>query len=78
MAKLKVELNSKAVREMLKSPEMMSILQEQAEGLCAEAGKGYREYTASTRAVVVVAAATPEAEEDNMKNNTLLKALGRR
>ena len=38
------------------------------------AGDGYEVYIAQTRAVAIVGAATNAAENDNLKNNTMLKA----
>ena len=40
-----------------------------------KAGGDYDVYIAQTRAVAMVFPATAEAEADNLKNNTLLKAL---
>lgn len=78
MSKVKVELNSAGVRELLKSPEVMQACKEQADKVAQRAGDGYkveqRSYPERTGYAVV--AGTPEAKRDNLKNNTLQKALG--
>lgn len=79
MAKIKIDLNRKYVRDnILYSPEMMSILGELGNGIAARAGDGY-ECTVKrgrTRAVAVISAATKEARKDNRDNDTLLRSLG--
>lgn len=78
MSKVKIKLNSQGVRELLKSPEIASACEEQARAVAARAGSGYeveqRNYPERTG--FVVSAETDEARRDNLKNNTLLKALG--
>ena len=75
MSKLRVELNSAGVRELLRSPELRAIVEKQARAARQRAGDGYEGYTAQTRVVALVGTATGAAEADNLKNNTLLKAL---
>ena len=74
---VKVELNSEGVRELLKSPEMKAYCEQLARGIAGRAGDGYQvtTYTGRTRVNASVIAATSEAKRDNMKNNTLLKAV---
>ena len=74
---LKVELNSEGVQELLKSGEMKAVCQNLANGIAARAGDGYMvtTYTGKTRVNASVMAATNAAKRDNMKNNTLLKAV---
>ena len=62
----------------MKSPEMMSICQEVAEGRRAIAGAGYvtNQFTGKNRVNVSISAETREALYDNAKHNTLLKAIG--
>lgn len=75
--KVKVELNRDAVRGLLQSSEMKNICQSLANGIASRAGSGYEvsTYTGRTRVNASVLAATSEAKRDNMKNNTLLKAV---
>ena len=75
--KIKVELNSEAVRSLLQSSEMKTICQNLANGIASRAGSGYEvsTYTGKTRVNASVIAATSAAKRDNMKNNTLLKAV---
>ena len=77
MGKVQVELNSEGVRELLRSPEMAAICQAQARAIAGRAGNGYSvsTYTGTTRVNASVMAETQEAIRDNLKNNTLLKAV---
>ena len=79
MANVLVELNPDGVRQLLRSPEMMSICSAQAQAIAARAGAGYEvsTYTGRNRVNASVHAATRKARRDNVKNNTLLKALGK-
>jgi hypothetical protein len=78
MSKLTVKLNSQGVRELLKSQAIADACMEQANVVAGRAGEGYsveqRDYPERTG--YVVSAETDEARTDNLKNNTLLKALG--
>ena len=77
MAKFRVELNREGVRELLKSPEMAAICAEHARAIAGRAGDGYTvsTYTGRTRVNASVATATEAALKDNLKHNTLLKAV---
>lgn len=77
MAKLKIELNSAGVRELLRSQGMMDICAGLAQGVQARLGKGYivSRRTGKNRVNASIKAATRKAKTDNMKNNTILKAL---
>lgn len=75
-----VVLNSAGIRELLKSSEIQSVLNETAEAVARRAGEGYEAVPGTrgkTRANVRVQAATEEAKKDNLEHNTLLKSLGR-
>ena len=70
MAKnIKVVLNSSGVKDLLKSKEIQSVLEQQANRIAGKAGGGTELYIAETRAVV-------EVSGDNW-NNSLLKAVGK-
>lgn len=78
MSKVRVELNSAGVRELLQSPEMQAVLAEQASAIRSRCGEGYEtdSYMTPGRAVASVYTATQDAIKDNAANNTLLKGLG--
>jgi len=73
----KFELNYRGVAELMKSPEMVTILKEKAKGIQERAGNGYEtsSYVGKNRANVSVKTKTRQAIRDNNQNNTLLKAM---
>lgn len=71
--KLKFKLNYAGVGQLLKSKEMQDVLKSYADEIGARAGDGYDVYVGRTRANVSVM--TEEAAQDNLENNTLLKAV---
>ena len=77
MANMKFKLNSDGVRELLKSQEMQSVLSEKATGIKNRCGEGYTQdvYVGKNRANAMVKAETYQAKRDNLKNNTILKAV---
>ena len=77
MSKMKFELNRQGVGELLKSKEMEQVLNGYAQEIASRAGEGYRagSYQGSDRVKVNVWPETPEAWQDNLENNTLLKAV---
>lgn len=77
MAELELELDREAVRQLLRSSEMAGICRQQAEAIRARCGSGYEadSYTGKNRVNASVYAATGAAVRDNLKNNTLLKAV---
>lgn len=75
MSKSGFELNRKTVGEILKSDDMRQALMDNARNIAETAGAGYSAKIYSTR--VVVSADTESAEQDNLENNTLLKAVRR-
>lgn len=76
-SKVRIELNYKGVSQLLHSQEMESALLREATGMAARAGTGYEALQMPSR-VIAVQPFTEEAENDNMQNNTLLKARRRR
>ena len=76
-AKVVIELNGDGVVALLKSDEMKAYCKQLADGISRRAGEGYEvsTFTGRTRVNASVIAATNEAKRDNMKNNTLLKAV---
>lgn len=77
MSKVKIELNKKGVRQLLRSQEMKQICEEHAEAIRGRCGEGYEvsTYTGTNRVNASVYTATYEARKDNSDNNTLLKGL---
>lgn len=75
---IKVELNHEAVGEMLKSSEMQELIKSYADEIAKRAGEGYTSdtYNAGSRVIASAYTETEEAMEDNLENNTLLKAMG--
>jgi len=69
---VKFELNYGGVRQLLHSKEMQGVLMQAANQVASNAGAGYKAVQMPTRVIVVPD--TEEAEKDNLKNNTLLKA----
>lgn len=78
MAKVIFKLNRAGVRELLQSPEMQKIIDEKASTVQSVAGEGFEKKVEvkGTRVVGIVHAETPHAYYKNLKQNTLLKALG--
>ena len=78
MSNIKFKLNSAGVRELLRSEEIAGICMEHARRVQASAGPDYeaeeRHYPERTGAAVRPANAA--GHFDNLRNNTLLKALG--
>lgn len=77
MSKLKFKLNRKGVAELMKSKEMQEVLREYATNIKNRCGEGYEQdmYIGKNRANAMVSAITYQAKSDNLKNNTILKAV---
>lgn len=73
----KFKLNYTGVGQLLKSSEMQAILSEKATAIQQRCGDGYETdaYVGKTRANAMVKATSFKAKRDNLKNNTLLKAV---
>lgn len=78
MSKVQIELNEKGIQELLKSAEMVDILDTYGAQKATQAGNGYayETHTFSKRAVCNVYPDDREAAFDNYENNTLLKVIG--
>ena len=70
-------LNRAGVAELMKSPEMVTLLKEKAKDIQERAGNGYEisTFTGKNRANISIKTKSRKAIRDNNKNNTLLKAL---
>lgn len=79
MAKGRLVLDKNGVREMLKSAELQAECMQYASEIAGRAGTGYEAQTRSypNRNAAAVVPVTDEAVRDILKNNTLLKAVGR-
>lgn len=77
MAKLRFELNTKGVIELMKSPEMLTVCKQYADRAQASLGEGYvvTTYPGKTRVNASIYAESYEAKKDNLENNTILKSL---
>ncbi len=77
MSKFKFELNRAGVRSLMQSAEMQSILKDKANNALNSLGEGYKSdtYVGKTRANAMVYADTYQAKRDNLKNNSILKAV---
>ena len=70
--------SQKGFNELRRSPEMQAICAEYANGVLMRAGAGFESETRmyTSRCGVAIIPATEEARSKNLKENTLLKALG--
>lgn len=77
MSKMKFKLNYSGIGMMMKSTEMQNILSEHAAAIKNRCGDGYEQdiYVGKNRANAMVKTSTYQAKKDNLKNNTLLKAV---
>lgn len=77
MSKMKFKLNRAGVAELMKSEAMQAVLADKAKDVRSRCGEGYEQdtYVGKTRANAMVSATTYQAKSDNMKNNTILKAV---
>lgn len=77
MAKSGFKLNYAGVGQLLKSTEMQKVLEEKATAVKNRCGDGYEQdiYVGKNRANAMVYPDSYVAKRDNMKNNTILKAV---
>lgn len=77
MSSLKFTLNRKGVADLMKSPQMQEVLKGYATGIKNRCGDGYEQdmHVGKNRANAMVSATTYQAKADNLKNNTILKAV---
>lgn len=78
MTNVKVVLNEAGVRQYLKSDEMKAACEARANAARAKLGEGYEVTSMSgeTRCNASIKAVSKEARRENIKNNTILKAVG--
>lgn len=77
MSKFKFVLNRPGVRALMQSDEMQSILKDKADNALNSLGEGYKSdiHVGKNRANAMVYADTYQAKRDNLKNNSILKAV---
>ena len=77
MAKFKFKLDKAGVGQFLKSEPMQALISQKVSEIHGRLGEGYASNTSvgKTRAQGIVIAETKKAKRDNLKNNTILKAL---
>ena len=77
MSKFKFVLNRAGVRALMQSEEMQSVLKDKANNALNSLGEGYKSdtYIGKNRANAMVYADTYQAKKDNLKNNSILKAV---
>lgn len=70
-------LNQNGVANLMKSAEMQQVLKNHATQIKNRCGEGYEQdvFVGKNRANAMVSAETFQARRDNMKNNTILKAV---
>lgn len=75
--KVKVKLNSSGIRKLLRSDEVLQECKDYAYSARARLGDGYsvNYRKGKVRANAEIAAESPEAIRENLKKNTLLKAV---
>ncbi len=75
--KVKIVLNRQGVRDLLLSDDVLECVKDTAEKVRAKCGDGYgtSEHKGRNRVNVSIQPETTEAQRDNYKNNTLLKAV---
>lgn len=74
----RVELNSEGIKELLKSPEMLEMCEEQAQRAVNQLpniGYSAMVYVGETRVNASVHADSIHAKRDNAKHNSILKAV---
>ena len=78
MAKIKIELNRQGVRALMKSDEMAAMLNGHGARVLARLGSGYGmdAYNGLNRRNVSVFAESADAIAENLRYNTILKAVG--
>lgn len=74
-----LHLNRQTVRNLLYSQEVESAITEAAESIKGRAGKGYdvETFRGHDRVRAVIRTNSHESANDNLSNNTLLKAVGK-
>ena len=77
MAKVWFNLNFDGVRELLQSPQAKKVCEEVGQKALDQLGDGYemKSKVGAKRAYVKIRANTPKTYYENLKHNTILKAV---
>ena len=77
MSNIRVELEHDNIQAFLRSADVMALVSGYAKEAAAQLGEGYAadESLQPTRAVASVYADTVKAKRENLKNNSILKAV---
>ncbi|MBQ7562762.1 MAG: hypothetical protein IJT16_02095 [Lachnospiraceae bacterium] len=77
MSKVKIELDHNGIRALLRSNEAGKLCRRYADNAVSRLGEGYEAdtYVGSGRVNASVMAVSFQAKRDNLKNNSILKAL---
>ena len=77
MGKMTIKLNRAGVRDLLRSEEAVEICESYANKAATQLGEGYEVTTfrGRNRANASVSAESPKAIRENLKSNTILKAV---
>lgn len=77
MSKTVFKLNRSGVANLMKSEAMQGVLTKKANAIKNRCGDGYEQdiYVGQNRANAMVTASSYKAKKDNLKNNTILKAV---
>ena len=77
MGNVKIVLNRKAVRELLRSEEAKTVCENIANEALKKLGDGYEvtTHTGPSRVNASISAESYQAKKENLENNTILKAL---
>lgn len=78
MSKFVIELNSRGVRELLRSDEMLKVCEGHAADMAKRLGGAYAVslYRGVNRVNASVYTEDPDAIRENLSGNTMLKAMG--
>ena len=80
MNKVEIQLNTEGVNELLRRPDTVQMISEFGNEMADQLGEGYQCRTGfgakDGRVHVWVMAASDKAKQENLENNTILKAMG--
>ncbi len=79
MSNIKIELDHAGMNTLLHDPSVQAELLRQGHAIQSRAGQNYtvKAVNMPSRSIVRVSAANAEGVRDNLRNNTLLKAVGK-
>ncbi len=77
MSKVKIELNHDAMRDLLRSKGAVKACENEMKKARAKLGEGYEvtTYVGESRCNASIKAVSKKAKQENLKNNTILKAV---